>query len=243
MVHRPRRSWRYRRLVIDPTGPHPPSVYWRRRAVALGGSILLVILLAVAISSWLGGGSRATAHQAAEQSDVTDTSAMTSSPPTSGTIAQAAGSSSASAASSTTVPPTTTTPPPPGPCPDPAITVEARVAQPQYKVGQSPLLTLVITNSGPVACNRDLSRQLRELVVLTGDGKTRLWSSADCFYQQPPESRLLQPGEQASYSIAWAGLTSAPHCAPSGTRVPAGNYVVVGKLGGLTSQPTPLRLV
>lgn len=240
--------------MIEPTGPHPQSVYWRRRAIALGSSILLVVLLAVAVSVWLGGGSQANPRGVADQKAAAGATSMTSSPPTSGTIVPASGSSSASPSpappSSTSATPTTTTPPPPpppppppGPCPDAAMGVTARIAQPQYKVGQAPLLTLVIANTGQVACHRDVSRQLRELIVMTGDAKTKLWSSADCYYQPPAESRLLQPGEQATYSIAWAGLTSAPQCAPSGARVPAGDYVVVGKLGNVTGQPTPFKLI
>ena len=235
--------------MIEPTGPLDPSVYWRRRAVALGGSVLVVVLLAVGVSSWLGGGGQhADARGVADRQDVVATTTrLTSSPPTSGTITPAGASSSSMSPSP--APPTTTTsstppgpPPPPGPCPDTAVTVEARVAQPAYRVGQNPLLTLVITNSGPVACNRDVSRQLRELVVLTADGNTRLWSSSDCYIQQPADARLLQPGEQATFSIAWAGRTSSPNCAPSGALLPAGNYVVVGKLGNLTSRPTPFQL-
>ncbi|AHH93775.1 hypothetical protein [Kutzneria albida] len=231
--------------MVEPTGPLPASVYRRRRAIALGSSVLLVVLLAIGVSTWVSGGSPADPRAVADQRPASTSS---SSPPTSGTIVPAGGSSSASPSPSpaptttSSAPPTTTSPPPPGPCPDESVAVSARVAQPSYRVGQAPLLTLVITNSGKLACNRDLSRKLRELVVLTGDNKTRLWSSADCYYEPPPESRLLQPGEQATYSIAWAGLTSAPQCAPSGARVPAGDYVVVGKLGKLTSEPTPFKL-
>jgi len=235
--------------MIEPTGPLDPSVYWRRRAFALGGSILMVVLLAVIIAAWLGRGSQADPQGVANRQSVVATSGkrLTSSPPTSGTITPA-GASSSSSASPVPTPTTSTTtgppppPPPPGPCPDTSITVEARIAQPSYRVGQSPLLTLVVTNSGPVACKREVTRQLRELLVLTADGNTRLWSSSDCYYQQPADTRLLQPGEQATFSIAWAGRTSSPNCAPSGAPLPAGDYVAVGKLGGLASHPTPFKL-
>jgi hypothetical protein len=235
--------------MIEPSGPLDPSVYWRRRAVALGGSVLVVALLAVLISGWLGGGSQADPQGVADRQNVATTSGkrLTSSPPTSGTITPAGASSSSSASPAPTTTTSTTPtppppPPPPGPCPDTSIAVEARIAQSSYRVGQSPLLTLVVTNSGQVACHRDVSRQLRELTVLTADGATRLWSSSDCYYQQPADARLLQPGEQASFSIAWAGRTSQPNCAPSGPLLPAGDYVVVGKLGNLASRPTPFKL-
>ena len=236
--------------MIEPQGPLDPSVYWRRRAFALGGSILVVVLMAVIISAWLGHGSQADPQGVANRQNVAATSSkrLTSSPPTSGTIAAAGASSSSSSAPPAPTPTTSTTtgppppPPPPGPCPDTAVGVEARIAQPSYRVGQAPLLTLVVTNTGPVACKREVTRQLRELIVFTADAKTRLWSSSDCYYQQPADTRLLQPGEQATFSIAWAGRTSAPNCAPSGAPLPAGDYVVVGKLGSLTSHPTPFKL-
>ncbi|EWM14488.1 hypothetical protein, partial [Kutzneria sp. 744] len=233
--------------MIEPSGPLEPSVYWRRRVIALVCSVLVVVLLAVIISSLLGRGSQADPQGVANKQGVVPTSSkrLTSSPPTSGTIA-AAGASSSSSASPVPTPTTTTgpppPPPPPGPCPDTSVTVEGRIAQAAYRVGQAPLLTLVITNSGPVACKRDVTRQLRELIVLTADGNTRLWSSSDCYYQQPADVRLLQPGEQATFSIAWAGRTSSPNCAPSGALLPVGDYVVVGKLGNLTSKPTPFKL-
>lgn len=235
--------------MIEPTGPLGPSVYWRRRVIALAGSVLTVVLLAVIISGWLGGGSQADPQGVANKQNVAATTSrrLTSSPPTSGTITPAGASSSSSAPPAPTTTTSTMTgppppPPPPGPCPDTSITVEARIAQPSYRVGQSPLLTLAVTNSGKVACNREVTRQLRELVVLSPDGNTRLWSSSDCYYQQAADTRLLQPGEQATFSIAWAGRTSSPNCAPSGALLPAGDYLVVGKLGNLTSRPTPFKL-
>ena len=45
----------------------------------------------------------------------------------------------------------------------------ASFAQATYRVGQSPLLTLVVTNTGPVACKREVTRRLRELIVFTAD--------------------------------------------------------------------------
>ncbi|GAA3994364.1 hypothetical protein GCM10022247_12570 [Allokutzneria multivorans] len=116
------------------------------------------------------------------------------------------------------------------------------VGQPEYRVGQRPELRLVIANSGPVACYRDLDAGLREIVVTSVDGGTRLWSSNDCYASNSPNSRLLQPGEGQMFKVAWAGRTSAPGCAGKRTSVPAGDYLVVPKLGALQGQPTPLRL-
>ncbi|GAB3869568.1 hypothetical protein GCM10029964_002060 [Kibdelosporangium lantanae] len=121
------------------------------------------------------------------------------------------------------------------------VTVE--LGAPQYKVGQRPELKLVVTNAGQVPCTREISRSLREILVVTQDGNTRLWSSNDCNRSNlPPESQILQPAEHLGYEVKWAGRTSAPGCPLKRTTVQAGTYAVVGKLGALTSPAVPLVL-
>ncbi|MEV0082056.1 hypothetical protein [Saccharopolyspora sp. NPDC050642] len=43
--------------MLDPTGPLPPTVYWRRRAVAIGAVVLVVALLGWGAIALLGGAS------------------------------------------------------------------------------------------------------------------------------------------------------------------------------------------
>lgn len=133
-------------------------------------------------------------------------------------------------------------PGPPRACPDAAIKVLAETGAPAYRVGQRPLLRLVVVNTGTVPCQREVSRTLRELVVTTADGKNRLWSSNDCYSPPGVDSRLLQPGERLSFTVSWAGRTSAPGCPSARDMVPAGNYLITGKLGPLTSPPVVLQL-
>lgn len=122
------------------------------------------------------------------------------------------------------------------------VTVE--LGAPQYKVGQRPELKLVVTNAGQVPCTREISRSLREILVMSQDGSTRLWSSNDCsHWNLPPESQIMQPGEHLGYDVRWAGRTSAPNCPTKRTTVQAGTYAVVGKLGALTSPAVPIVLV
>jgi hypothetical protein len=121
------------------------------------------------------------------------------------------------------------------------VTIE--LGAPQYKVGQRPELRLVVTNAGQVPCTRDISRSLREILVTTQDGATRLWSSNDCSRSTlPPESQIVQPGEHLGYEVKWAGRTSAPNCPIKRTTVQAGTYSVVGRLGALTGPAVPLVL-
>lgn len=52
-------------LVLDPNGPLPPTVYWRRRAVALGSVVVAVALLAWGALALTGGERRPQAPPAA----------------------------------------------------------------------------------------------------------------------------------------------------------------------------------
>jgi hypothetical protein len=252
--------------MIEPNGPLPQSVYWRRRALAAVVSVLAVVLLA-----WLIGGLVEADDQHPVQgtasgsviggptsTDVHMTSAPASAPPSSpgpddprGSVTSGPRSGTPTsgdtspATSPAPTPSTTTTPPPPpgppAPCPDAVVKVDAAADLPSYPTGARPLLRLRITNVGPAPCTRDVSRNLREILVLGQDG-TRLWSSNDCYGPPEQDVRVLPPNQPAVYTVNWAGRTSEPGCPLDRKPVPAGTYQVVGKLGALVGQATPLTL-
>lgn len=180
------------------------------------------------------------------------TSAVPSSdPPATGRLAIRGGPSSSSAApttvptatlGTTTTAPPTTTPAVPQPCPDSVMRVTVTSDQPGYPVGGHPVLTLHIANVGPVACVRDVSHQLRSIEILAAGGTTPVWMSSDCYALTTHEVPTLAPGQSLAFSVTWAGRTAAPGCPSNRTTVPAGNYEIVGKLGNLTSPPTPFTL-
>jgi hypothetical protein len=219
------------------------AVYWRRRAAAVVATIVAVFLLAWIIGGLIGDdgpGDPGPADMAGLRD--TRTSVPPSSPPPMSRYTKTSGPT-------TTVPLTTTTtkpkskPQPPLKCVDAAITITARLGASHYKVGQHPLMTIVIGNDGQLPCTRDISRKLRELVVVSGDGVKRLWSSNDCATLEPDKDvRLLQPGQKVTFSITWAGRTSAKGCPVDRSTVPAGRYYVVAKLGKLASHPAQLKL-
>lgn len=224
--------------MFDPSGPLPPSVYWRRRAAAVVATIVAVVLLAWLLGGLIGDdgpGDPGAPNMAGMLT--TRTSAPPSSPPSAPRSTKTSGT--------TTAPPTTTssTPKPPITCSYAAIRVTAMAGAKHYQVGQHPLLKIAISNVGQVPCVRDISRKLRELIVVSGDGVHRLWSSNDCAnLDAAKDTRLLQPGQKVSFSITWAGRTSAAGCPVHRTTVKAGKYFVVAKLGKLASRPVPLRL-
>jgi hypothetical protein len=216
--------------VIEPSGPHPPTVYWRRRIAAIGAGLATLLLVV-----WIVGmsGSNDETPQPANAA-----AASSSNPPP-------GASETAGASSSTTPPPATTTQaPPPGPpqaCPDEVIGVVAKANKPLYAIGDQPELSMEVVNNGPVPCIRDIGRQHRELTVLTADGATVLWSSNHCLSAVGTEVRVMQPKEAFNYGTKWAGSTSKPGCGAH-TKVGPGDYLLVAKLAARTSSPVVFRL-
>lgn len=223
--------------MIDPSGPLPTGVYWRRRAAAIAMSVAAVVALAWVIGRLVDG----------EPNPVQGASARASQPPSTRSSVPASRSSSSASvpepAPSPSVPvtPPPPPPPPPGPCPDTAIAVYAETDQPGYRVGQKPRFRLLIVNASPMACFRDVSRSIRELVLTTPDG-ARVWSSNDCYSPPGEEVRLIQPGERLVFTVNWAGRTSAPGCPSRRRAVQPGGYLVTGKLGAITGTPVPVQL-
>lgn len=220
--------------MIEPTGPLSPTVYWRRRAAAIGAALVTLLLVI-----WIVGmfGSDDPQPQPANAA-----AASSSNPPPSM-------SEQASASSSTTPPPTQTTPPappppppgPPQPCPDDVIGVVAKANKPFYTIGDQPELSMDVANNGPIPCIKDIGRQHRELTVLSADGATLLWSSNHCLATAGTEVRVMQPKEIFNYGTKWAGSTSKPGCGAH-TRLGPGDYLLVAKLAGKASSPVVFRL-
>jgi hypothetical protein len=223
--------------MLEPTGPLPASVYWRRRAVAAGGCVFAVVVLVWLVTSLVGGDDEQPVHGAARSQKLVESP---SSPPPAGPPV---------ASSTTSPPPTTSAVPashtrPPAPvrqCADSVLRVVASPSAASYRVGAQPLLYLGVVNEGKVACTRDVSRKLRELVITTADGK-RLWSSNDCFRPEGRDVRTLAPGEPIRFSLNWAGRTSAPGCPEPREAVKPGRYGVYAKLGTIKGPSARLTL-
>jgi hypothetical protein len=238
------------------SGPLSPGVYLRRRAVAGACCAAIIVLLAWTVGRLVGAADRApvpvgparavqppSSRPAPLSSGASVSVAPSVAPSTAASTVPAVASSVPPAtgpASQPTPPPAA--PPPPRPCPDAAVQVLAEAERPSYLVGEHPLLRLVIANAGTLPCLRDVSRTSRALVITSADGGTRLWSSSDCYAPPGTDSRLLQPGERLTFTVTWAGRTSAPGCPSRRRTVPAGSYLLTAKLGALTSPPVPVRL-
>ncbi len=237
--------------VLHPNGPEPRVVYLRRRAAVVTAAAITVLAI-VWLATSIGGGSpppqpapaAAALTTTSEQPRLSTTASHPTAPDT--RAPDAAAPSSPPPAQTTVQRPTPMAPPANGPqlvtCSDDAITVQAQVAAPSYTAGAQPVFRLLITNTGKVACTADLSARLQQLIVYSADGRTRVWSSDDCFPGTAPDTRSLAPAEQAVYSVQWAGTTSTEGCATPRKPAAAGQYVVMGVLGGQQSQPTPFAI-
>lgn len=130
----------------------------------------------------------------------------------------------------------------PVPCTNAMLAVTAEVEQPAYRVGEHPVLRLTITNTSGQPCVRDLDPIRQEIVVWSGDGAARLWSSNDCNPAIAPDLRTLLPGRVLVFAVTWGGRTSVPGCKARRTPVPAGAYRVMTRLDNDISAPVPFLL-
>lgn len=219
--------------MLEPNGPLPPEIYWRRRAVAVGAIVVVVVLIVWIISSLTGGESSDSAD-AAQTSDITTTAAPSSSE-------DRPSESAASSATSTSASATSTSGAASTQCSDQSLAIKATPDQPQYKIGDEPSFTVAITNIGTTKCERNLGSGLQQALVYTLDGNKRLWSNIDCYPDAEPAVQVLEPGGQARFTVKWSGKTSDPGCNTTRNQVPPGAYTLVAQLGELRSAPEPFN--
>lgn len=127
----------------------------------------------------------------------------------------------------------------PVPCSDDMIGVAAEIDPAEHRLGQRPTMRLVVTNISEQPCVRDLDSERQEIVVWSGDGKDRLWSSNDCVNASTIDLRTLVPGRPVAFAVTWGERTTTPGCRTPRTVVPAGSYRLMVRLDDLISPPTP----
>lgn len=234
--------------MLEPNGPLPPEIYWRRRALAIGVAVVALVLVVWLIVSLTSSDDPDTTATGASAT-LTPTPTTTYRPDASsnpGPDAQASGGGGGGGAPAASTTATTTasgsaTPVAPGQCPDQSLAVKASPDQPTYQAGQEPKFTIVVTNIGTSACSRDLGSGLQQVLVYTLENQ-RLWSNIDCFPSTAPDVRNLAPGQQAPFTVTWSATTSEPGCTAPRNPVGAGAYSVVGQLGELRSSPETFNI-
>jgi hypothetical protein len=233
-------SWAYRKNVLDldlePRGPLPSQIYWRRRGLAIGIVLVVIAIVAGVSFAIFGGGS-----------DPKPVSAPTASE---GQVPQPENKTPVVAPAQpnpgVTPTPTAAVMPPPilkegDDCPDSTLAVKGITNQPQYVIGDQPKFTMVVTNIGLVACKRDVGAAVLAAYVYSLDNK-RLWSNLDCAPSNETLVKTFNPGEQVTTEVTWTGMGSAPQCPLPREPIGPGTYNLVVQLGNLRSAAVPFIL-
>lgn len=235
-------SYRESVLDLEPQGPLPSQIYWRRRGLALGIAVAVIAVVSAIVFAFVhggGGSDKADGKKAA--------AAQQAKPP----------GAAPEEAKTPVVPPAEQAPPPsetptaaviPPPvlkegddCPDSTLAVKG-LTGPQYVVGEQPQFTMVVTNIGLVACKRDVGAAVLAAYVYSLDNQ-RLWSNLDCAPSNETLVKTFDPGEQVTTTVTWTGMGSAPQCPLPRQPIGPGTYNLVVQLGNLRSATVPFMLI
>ncbi|MGE5696907.1 MAG: hypothetical protein ACM4D3_17275 [Candidatus Sericytochromatia bacterium] len=224
-------------LDLEPHGPLPTQIYWRRRALAGGIAVVVIAIVVAVVITVLSGNSGGDSKNSAKPADVPASQAPNPQPEIKSPITPLP-----------PVPPQTPTAtaavmPPPvlkdgDDCPDSTLAVKGITSQPQYVFGEQPKFTMVVTNIGLVACQRDVGAAVLAAYVYSLDNQ-RLWSNLDCAPSNETLVKKFSPGEQVTTEVTWTGMSSAPQCPLPRQPIGAGTYNLVVQLGNLRSAPVP----
>ena len=247
-------TWPYRVNVLDlePRGPLPTEIYWRRRGLALGIAVVVIGVAVAIVIAFVSGnaGAKPTSADKTGNAQGHPGSAAPQAPQTPQPAGQTEGNTPAAQAPQAQNPeaptPTAAVQPPPvlkegDDCPDSTLAVKGLTNSPQYYIGDQPKFTMVVTNIGLVACKRDVGAAVLAAYVYSLDNK-RLWSNLDCAPSNETLVKTFTPGEQVTTAVTWTGMGSSPHCPLPRPAIGAGTYNLVVQLGNLRSQPVPFIL-
>jgi len=241
-------TWPYRELVLDlePHGPLPTQIYWRRRALAIGIAVLVIGVVAAVVVMVITTRSGAETNSDTPAS-ATETPAAAPTPlPGENPQVKTPVVPPAQQAPPPTATPTAAVTPPPvlkegDDCPDSTLAVKGITSQPEYVVGDQPKFTMVVTNIGLVACQRDVGAAVLAAYVYSLDN-TRLWSNLDCAPSNETLVKTFSPGEQVTTEVTWTGMGSAPECPLPRQPIGPGTYNLIVQLGNLRSAAVPFVL-
>lgn len=192
--------------LMNPVGPEPASVYWRRRIVVILGVLVVLFLVWTLIKP-----------------DGAPTSAAADASPSAlPTLATTSPSPSVSAASA-------------APCEDTNISVTVTSEQSAFPIGTPASFVMKISNTGTVACTRDVGPAANTFTVTSGGFD--VWSSDACAPSSENQVEEIPAGEAFAVKGTWDGSVSSNGCGPSAAPAEAGAYQVVATNGQVSSEP------
>ncbi|WP_024332810.1 hypothetical protein [Gordonia hirsuta] len=234
--------------MIEPQGPLPTEVYWKRRLLAVAAAVIAIALV-IALVIWAGssGEDPESTNAAATQSTGSEPETGAGEPAPDKPVE----SGQPPAASNPPAPPASEsgvqTPPAEGAeaaqCSDQALSVVLYTDKPTYTKGDQPVFTIVVTNGGLAPCARDVGKASQNVVVRSLDGTRTLWTAQDCAPDKTVNNQVLAPGQQVNDNITWSGTTSNPGCDKPRVAIPVGAYQAVAKVGAKESAPITFNVV
>lgn len=203
--------------LLNPVGPEPAKVYWRRRIVVILGVLVVLALLWWLISP---GGSSAPTAATSSPSPLPTLSAS----PTPTTSGSASPSISGSGL----------------PCADSDIAVSVTTAQQSYPVGGPAEFVMKITNTAAQACVRDVGPAANNFTVTSGGFD--VWSSDACTEPGESQEEEIPAGEAFAVKGTWDTTVTANGCGANATPAQAGAYQVEATNGNVTSEGVAFSL-
>ncbi|MGW6917104.1 hypothetical protein ACWGB8_25225 [Kitasatospora sp. NPDC054939] len=127
-------------------------------------------------------------------------------------------------------------------CASSQITLELSSAQNAYQPKEKPRMVLTVRNSAGSNCRVDLGRTTSAITLTASNGE-RIWSSGDCPPDRASSWVQIPANGGLTETFTWDRSRSKPQCATpvDPAPAPAGNYLVVADLSGLTGGQVSAR--
>ena len=134
------------------------------------------------------------------------------------------------------------TPSPTNGCDLSKVTVSASTDKPSYSTGETPLLSLKVTNGGQVPCEVNLGTSQMEFLVMSGSD--RIFSSRDCQDSSDDLVKTIEPGKSETANFPWERLRSVPGCTEVAAKPGGGGatYTFTARLGNKESPKAVFKL-
>lgn len=134
----------------------------------------------------------------------------------------------------------TATPSPSAGCDLNQVTVTASTDKPAYAAGENPMLSMKVTNGGPVACEVNVGTSQMEFLVMSGSD--RIFSSKDCQAASEDLVKTIQPGKSETANFPWPRNRSMEGCTAVAGKPGAGTYTFTARLGNKESSRAVFQL-
>jgi hypothetical protein len=128
----------------------------------------------------------------------------------------------------------------PAACAQGAVVLTLSATQLTFGTRQTPAFSLAVVSTQKATCSFNIGSA--HLAVVVMEGKTRIWSSADCPTGVRSQVTELKRGVPTVVTVTWDKRTSAPGCSGQARRARRGEYSAYAVQRSITSALTTFRL-